>query len=380
MNTKVDLSRQSKLKNLSVAQLSNILNDGESILHLGDTGKLTIASMSGSTVTEEKVDSGEINLVPIPAFPSVFPGANEAYALCAVQSGTGFTLAWALVNTLFDYNDPSGTGTTTGVTYSVQIINPTCHKVVSGNLLPNGQITVSSYSNVSRSYTKDGGSTWSAYTTSPQYTFSNLGDTGTTQYNIAVKDAGDNILYSGTTINMAGTTPYSVSSSYSKDDNDPFQVYFIKVSDSTVGQDNGVAYAKLSDSQSGSGVLYSYGLNDANYTDLTSSTTYTFTGLTSGTHNVYVRKYVYSFIVVNNITWNGISYDITSFEYSTSGLLSFNSLLSSPAIFTYSGDQTGDKTIYFKAPDGCIYTLVQALPSLTYETEISNDLDIQEIA
>jgi hypothetical protein len=104
--TKIDLSRQSKLNELSLAEISDLIEEGETLLYKREDGSLGMATKTGSVVEEINPGGDVIKNLPIPALPptSQFPGFMEGYALCVVRDGFNFKLVWALVDTKMNYN------------------------------------------------------------------------------------------------------------------------------------------------------------------------------------------------------------------------------------------------------------------------------------
>lgn len=106
--TKLDLTRQSKLRELTLSEISAIIDEGETLLYKRPDGNLGMATKTGSVIEDKNPGGDVIKNLQIPPLPSTsnFPGAMEGYALCAVRDGFNFKLVWALVDTNIDYNTP----------------------------------------------------------------------------------------------------------------------------------------------------------------------------------------------------------------------------------------------------------------------------------
>ncbi len=106
--TKIDLTRQSKLRELTLSEISELIEDGETLLYKKLDGSLGMATKNGSVIEETNPSGDMIKNLQIPPLPSTsnFPGAMEGYALCAVRDGFDFKLVWALVDTKIEYNTP----------------------------------------------------------------------------------------------------------------------------------------------------------------------------------------------------------------------------------------------------------------------------------
>ncbi len=104
--TKIDLSRQSKLNELTLSEISDLIENGETLLYKREDGSLGMATKTGGLVEDVNPGGDVIKNLPIPALPSTsaFPGVSEGYALCAVRDGFNFKLVWALVDTKINYN------------------------------------------------------------------------------------------------------------------------------------------------------------------------------------------------------------------------------------------------------------------------------------
>jgi hypothetical protein len=104
--TKIDLSRQSKLNELSLSEISDLIEDGETLLYKREDGSLGMATKTGGIVEDINPGGDVIKNLPIPSLPptSAFPDVSEGYALCAVRDGFNFKLVWALVDTKINYN------------------------------------------------------------------------------------------------------------------------------------------------------------------------------------------------------------------------------------------------------------------------------------
>lgn len=104
MNSKIDLSRQVKLKELTLLEASEFINEGETILFKKDDGTLSMITKTSSIVEEAPIGVDIIKNLEIPSIPNVYPGVMQAYALCVVRDVFDFKLVWALVETEEEYN------------------------------------------------------------------------------------------------------------------------------------------------------------------------------------------------------------------------------------------------------------------------------------
>lgn len=102
--TKIDLSRQSKLNELTLSEISDLIEDGETLLYKRSDGSLGMATKTGGVVEDVNPGGDVIKNLPIPELPGSFPATDRAYALCAVRDGFNFKLVWALVATEQNYN------------------------------------------------------------------------------------------------------------------------------------------------------------------------------------------------------------------------------------------------------------------------------------
>ena len=104
--TKIDLSRQSKLNELTLTEINDLIEDGETLLYKRTDGSLGMATKTGSVVQDINPGGDVIKNLPIPALPTNPSALNpsEGYALCVVRDGFNFKLVWALVNTNINYN------------------------------------------------------------------------------------------------------------------------------------------------------------------------------------------------------------------------------------------------------------------------------------
>jgi hypothetical protein len=106
--TKIDLSRQSKLKEFTQLEIADLIEDGETLLYKGDNGELRMATKTGSVIEDVNPGRNYIKDLQIPSLPLDPSSLNpdEGYALCAVRDGFDFKLVWALVDTKENYNTP----------------------------------------------------------------------------------------------------------------------------------------------------------------------------------------------------------------------------------------------------------------------------------
>lgn len=104
--TKIDLSRQSKLNELTLGEIDGLIEDGETLLYKRPDGSLGMATKTGGVVEDINPGGDVIKNLPIPELPPdpQMLNPSEGYALCVVRDGFGFKLVWALVETKINYN------------------------------------------------------------------------------------------------------------------------------------------------------------------------------------------------------------------------------------------------------------------------------------
>lgn len=104
--TKIDLSRQSKLKELTLDEINDLIEEGETLLYKKSNGSLGMATKINSVVEEVNPGGDVIKNLTIPDLPEnpLILNPSEGYALCAVRDGFNFKLVWGLVNTKINYN------------------------------------------------------------------------------------------------------------------------------------------------------------------------------------------------------------------------------------------------------------------------------------
>jgi hypothetical protein len=104
--TKIDLSRQSKLNELTLGEIDGLIEDGETLLYKRLDGSLGMATKTGSVVQDINLGGDVIKNLKIPDLPLDPNALNpaEGYALCVVRDHFGFKLEWALVETKNNYN------------------------------------------------------------------------------------------------------------------------------------------------------------------------------------------------------------------------------------------------------------------------------------
>jgi len=110
--TKINASRQSRLSQLPLNEIVNFIDEGDTILYRRENGSLGMATKNGGLIEDINPGGDVIKNLPIPNLPTdnldnpIFPGTEQAYALCAVRDGQEFKMVWALVDTSpIDYND-----------------------------------------------------------------------------------------------------------------------------------------------------------------------------------------------------------------------------------------------------------------------------------
>lgn len=103
--TKIDASRQSVLSNLTLSEISNVIDEGDTILYRRLDGSLGMAVKTGGIAQDVNPGGDILKNLLVPELPVDFPENNKAYALSAVRDGFQFKLVWALVDTLENYNE-----------------------------------------------------------------------------------------------------------------------------------------------------------------------------------------------------------------------------------------------------------------------------------
>jgi hypothetical protein len=103
--TRIDLSRQAELKELTYAELSDNIEEGKTILYKREDGSLGIASNDGGTIYTGYTGGDVVRGLTIPEFPVAFPGSNKAHVLAMVQYGVSPIVKWVLVDTDGDFNE-----------------------------------------------------------------------------------------------------------------------------------------------------------------------------------------------------------------------------------------------------------------------------------
>lgn len=105
--TKISVSRQSKLRELTLTEIEDIIEENETLLYKRIDGSLGMVTKIGGTIIDINPGGDVIKNLPIPELPTVFPDPNKAYALSVVRDGQNFKIVWALVDTgSIDYNEP----------------------------------------------------------------------------------------------------------------------------------------------------------------------------------------------------------------------------------------------------------------------------------
>jgi hypothetical protein len=103
--TRIDLSRQAEVKELTYAELSDNIDEGKTILYKKEDGTLGVASKYSGTIYTGYTGGDVVRGLYIPQFPAAFPGANKAHVLAMVQNGTNPAAKWVLVDTDGDFNE-----------------------------------------------------------------------------------------------------------------------------------------------------------------------------------------------------------------------------------------------------------------------------------
>jgi hypothetical protein len=104
--TKIDLTRQAKLNELTLPEVENLIEEGETLLYKKTDGSLGMVTKESGVASEVNPGGDVIKNLPIPPLPVSFPDPFEGYALTVVRDGFNFKLVWALVDTNIDYNTP----------------------------------------------------------------------------------------------------------------------------------------------------------------------------------------------------------------------------------------------------------------------------------
>ena len=103
--TRIDLSRQAELKQLTYAELSDNIDEGKTILYQREDGTLGTASKYSGVIYTGYTGGDVVRGLAIPTIPHTFPGTNKAHVLAMVQNNTDPELKWVLVNTIGDFNE-----------------------------------------------------------------------------------------------------------------------------------------------------------------------------------------------------------------------------------------------------------------------------------
>lgn len=378
MISKIDLSKQVKVTKLTPQELDLVLLNDETIIYQNSYDEIIMANKVNNVIDEKTIYPIKINGLSVPSLPTSPPAYGQAYVLGLVQYGTGFTYEWVTTPTVFNYNNPSGTGVTSGSTFSVTVTQPTGQIFINNTLVANGIVQINTLSSLSKSFSIDNGVNWSPYTTSPNYTFNYIGSTVTEVLDILIKDSLNNILYqTTTTVNPIPTYYFNINDGNgilvpTLELSSSFTISATKINDSYYGNESGKVRVDVNDTQNN--VLYAYAVGSVFgdpeswfYTNPTSSKSYTFEDLPAGTHVFAVKKYRRNFVTITEAVIDGVTETITSsWSYSIDDAVSFLPA-STPTIIFYSPDVYGDKSIYLKNNSNFIYstetTIQQQLPS-----------------
>jgi hypothetical protein len=103
--TRIDLSRQAEVNELTYAELSDNIEEGKTILYKREDGELGIASKYEGFVITGYTGGNIVRGLPIPQFPDAFPGESKAHVLSMVAYGDTPVIKWVLVNTDGDFNE-----------------------------------------------------------------------------------------------------------------------------------------------------------------------------------------------------------------------------------------------------------------------------------
>ena len=103
--TRIDLSRQAEVKELTYAELSDNIEEGKTILYKKEDGALGVASKYSGVIYTGYTGGDVMRGLTIPELPASFPGANKAHVLSMVQFGVVPIIRWALVDTDGYFNE-----------------------------------------------------------------------------------------------------------------------------------------------------------------------------------------------------------------------------------------------------------------------------------
>lgn len=355
---KIDLSRQVEIKYLTEGELNDVLNLNESTLFKDINGELFEATKVGeNNIDITGIGGNSIRNLPIPPYPTVFPLTNQAYALGAVRDGSNFTLAWVLVTTLQNYNDESGTGTTTGTTYSIVSNSPVCLVDFNGSLVGNGRITIYNYTGLNLQYSIDNGLNYTTLSTVITKVFENLDDG---IYDVIIRDENLVIVHTETITLLPIPVSTIISTENAATMTAPTQTQLLKISDIIDGY--GTIRVSVTDAEPDS--FYRFSIDNVNFTSLSSVKNADFTVVNPQNYTGYVKKYRPVVLELTDLIIDGDSNDITDYSFAIwdTGTLSLNylSINGSPyynTVLPASYLQYANKTIYLREDNElCVYT------------------------
>jgi hypothetical protein len=102
--TKFNITRQSVINQYTFEEISELIENGQTLLYKREDGSLGMVSKEDDIVEDINPGGNMIKNLIVPDLPQTFPPANKAYALCAARDGSKFKLVWALIDTIEDYN------------------------------------------------------------------------------------------------------------------------------------------------------------------------------------------------------------------------------------------------------------------------------------
>jgi hypothetical protein len=198
-NTKIFFTEQAKLSQLTLNQLNTLLLNGESTIYVDSDNILRIAEKNNNITTQKNAVGDTIKSTNVGDLPIKFPPPDTGYSLMAVRDGSNYKLIWGWMNTIGDYNVITG-----NTTYTIVTTNPTSqifNTNTPGNYSFNGDISITVNGDgafVAKKYSIDGGSTFSALNSTPNFFYQELGSISGETYNLVIKDEAEVVIHTET--------------------------------------------------------------------------------------------------------------------------------------------------------------------------------------
>lgn len=306
--TKIDLSRQSEIKIISDVDLLSVIEDGETILYQNDNNELCHAKRVNDDITITVISDTTLLNKTIPPLPTTNPSDNQAFVLGLIQNGEALDFQWVLSNTLLNYNDPTGTGTTEGLTFLVQTTQPTGLILSDESLVSNGVIKIFNYAKQSVKYSIDNGLIFTTPTTN-NIIYENL---SSDVYNIQIMNDNENIIFTQE-ITLNALPVGVISFELSNETATSFNAFLSKDSDIINGEPTNLTLT-INDAQANS--AYQYSIDGVNYSTITTNKTFQFQINSAGNYTAYVRKYQVKYINILGLTINGNQELLDNYSFS----------------------------------------------------------------